>query len=79
MDILRTAFDAEYREPGLRTGLALDPLHSRPDFRLPMLDLAFPAEPFVGDDGSTRLFFKRQHSPRKSRPRLRPGLACLQT
>jgi hypothetical protein len=31
----------------LRTESALDPLRSRPDFRLLMMDVAFPAEPFA--------------------------------
>ena len=30
-----------------RTEDALDPLRNRPDFRLLMLDLAFPADPFA--------------------------------
>jgi hypothetical protein len=37
---------------GLRLESALDPLRSRDDFQLLMMDLAFPAEPFA--HGSNR-------------------------
>jgi hypothetical protein len=37
-----------YRNPdAYRTEDALDPLRDRPDFRLLMMDLAFPAEAFA--------------------------------
>jgi len=37
-----------YRNPDLyRTESALDPLCTRPDFQVLMMDLAFPAEPFA--------------------------------
>jgi hypothetical protein len=32
-----------------RTESALDPLRDRPDFRLLLMDVAFPAEPFSKD------------------------------
>ena len=37
-----------FRDPDMfRTEASLDLLRDRPDFRLLMLDLAFPAEPFA--------------------------------
>jgi serine/threonine protein kinase/tetratricopeptide (TPR) repeat protein len=48
MDRLRRAVGEGYRDLGaLRTEVALDPLRGRDDFKLLMMDLAFPAEPFV--------------------------------
>jgi tetratricopeptide (TPR) repeat protein len=45
---LRRAVAAGYGNLAeLRTETALDPLRSRPDFRLLMLDLAMPADPFA--------------------------------
>jgi hypothetical protein len=50
MAILDQAFAGGYRAPGLlRVEPGLDPLRSRDDFRLLMLDQAFPAEPFATD------------------------------
>jgi hypothetical protein len=47
MAILRRAIDGGYREVGLiRVEPELDPLRSRDDFRVLLLDLAFPADPF---------------------------------
>jgi hypothetical protein len=49
VDWLRQAVDAGYRKLAvLRTDHDLDPLRSRDDFQLPMMDLAMPAEPFAG-------------------------------
>jgi serine/threonine-protein kinase len=47
MDVLRKVIATGYRAPALRTEAALDPLRDRPDFRLLMMDLAFPAEAFA--------------------------------
>jgi eukaryotic-like serine/threonine-protein kinase len=48
MDRLREAFGDGYRDHGaLRTEVALDALRDREDFKLLMMDLAFPDEPFV--------------------------------
>jgi len=45
--LLRRAAAAGYRDPATyRNETALDPLRNRPDFRLMMMDLAFPAQPF---------------------------------
>jgi hypothetical protein len=39
---------AGYTNPdAYRTETALDPIRSRPDFQLLMMDLGFPAEPFL--------------------------------
>jgi hypothetical protein len=47
MAVLRQAVSMGYRNPdAYRTESALDPLRNRDDFRLLMLDLAFPAQPF---------------------------------
>jgi tetratricopeptide (TPR) repeat protein len=47
-DALRGACAAGFRNPaGIRTNSNFEPLRSRPDFQLLMLDLAFPAEPFA--------------------------------
>jgi serine/threonine protein kinase/tetratricopeptide (TPR) repeat protein len=49
MALLHKAVDMGYRTPdAYRTEDALDPLRGREDFRLLMMDLAFPAEPFAG-------------------------------
>ena len=46
--LLRRAAAMGYRNPATyRNETALDPLRGRPDFRLMMMDLAFPAEPFA--------------------------------
>ena len=46
--LLRKAVGVGYRNPdAYRTEDALDPLRGRPDFRLLMLDVVFPAEPFA--------------------------------
>jgi eukaryotic-like serine/threonine-protein kinase len=48
MAVLRIAVAAGYRDAaGLRTDPDLAPLRDRPDFRLLLLDLSFPAEPFA--------------------------------
>jgi eukaryotic-like serine/threonine-protein kinase len=48
MAVLRQAVTLGKRNPyAYRTETALDPLRNRPDFRLLMMDLAFPAEPFA--------------------------------
>jgi hypothetical protein len=48
MDWLRQAVAGGYRKlTVLRTDLDLDPLRSRPDFQLLMMDLAFPDDPFA--------------------------------
>jgi serine/threonine protein kinase len=47
MILLRRAVEMGYRNTAsYHTEPALDPLRSRPDFRLLMLDLAFPSDPF---------------------------------
>jgi len=48
MALLRKAVAMGDRDPGaLRTEDALDPLRDRLDFRLLLMDLSFPAEPFA--------------------------------
>jgi hypothetical protein len=48
MALLHEAVAKGYRNPNAyRTEDALDPLRDRQDFRLLMMDLAFPAEVFV--------------------------------
>ena len=48
MALLRKAAGMGYRgADAYRTEDALDPLRGRDDFRLLMMDLAMPAEPFV--------------------------------
>jgi tetratricopeptide (TPR) repeat protein/tRNA A-37 threonylcarbamoyl transferase component Bud32 len=48
MDLLRQAVTLGYRNPDLyRTESGLDPLRNRPDFRLLMMDVAFPTKPFT--------------------------------
>jgi serine/threonine-protein kinase len=48
LDALRRAIAAGYRDVHwMRRDPDLDPLRARPDFRLLMLDLAFPAQPFA--------------------------------
>jgi hypothetical protein len=47
MAVLRQAVAMGYRNPdAYRTESALDPLRGRDDFRLLMMDLAMPADPF---------------------------------
>jgi tetratricopeptide (TPR) repeat protein len=49
MAVLRQVVSTGYRDlPILRNEPDLDPLRSRADFQALMLDMAFPAEPFVG-------------------------------
>ena len=51
MAVLRQAVAMGYRNPdAYRTESALDPLRNRPDFRVLMMDLVFPAEPFARGD-----------------------------
>ena len=48
MALLHKAVAMGYRSPdAFRTEDALDPLRDRADFRLLMMDLAMPAEPFA--------------------------------
>ena len=47
MDILRGLFGTSYRGQGPRTEPALDPLRSRPEFQLLMMDLAFASDPLA--------------------------------
>jgi hypothetical protein len=49
MAVLRQAVSMGYRNSdAYRTESALDPLRNRNDFRLLLMDLAFPTEPFAG-------------------------------
>jgi hypothetical protein len=49
MALLHKAVGLGYRSPdAFRTEDALDPLRDRDDFKLLILDLAMPADPFVG-------------------------------
>ena len=50
MALLRKAAAMRYRSAAYRTEDALDPLRSRDDFRLLMMDLAMPADPFARAD-----------------------------
>jgi serine/threonine-protein kinase len=51
MALLRRAVAMGYRDPSTyRTETALDSLRLRPDFQLLMMDLSFPADPFVRVD-----------------------------
>jgi serine/threonine-protein kinase len=55
MERLRQAVAAGYRKiTFLRTDRDLDPLRSRPDFQLLMMDLEFPDEPFARELSGTR-------------------------
>jgi hypothetical protein len=48
MAVLHQAVAMGYRNPrAYRAESALDPLRSRDDFRLLMMDVSFPAEPFA--------------------------------
>ena len=48
MAILKKYGRLVYRDPDILHGeSALDPLRDRPDFKLLMMDLAFPADPFA--------------------------------
>jgi len=48
IDVLRRAVANGYRNlPRFERDPDLDPLRKRPDFRLLMLELAFPADPFA--------------------------------
>jgi hypothetical protein len=48
MSLLNKAVAMGFRNPDVfRAEDALDPLRDREDFRLMMMDLAFPAEPFA--------------------------------
>src|SRR5262249_62021230 len=48
MALLRKAVEMGYRSPdAYRTEDALDPLRDRDDFRLLLMDLAMPADPFA--------------------------------
>jgi hypothetical protein len=48
MAVLHRAVEVGHRNPdAYRTEDALDPLRDRPDFRLLLMDLAFPAEAFA--------------------------------
>jgi hypothetical protein len=48
MGLLRRAVADGYRDAdAIAREVALDPLRPRPDFRLLMLDLAFPDRPFA--------------------------------
>jgi hypothetical protein len=50
MDTLRRAVAAGFHNRGhMQTDTDLDPLRDREDFRLLMLDLAMPADPFARD------------------------------
>jgi serine/threonine-protein kinase len=53
--LLRKAIAMDYRAvSAYRTEDALDPLRSRDDFRLLMMDLEFPSDPFAPDTGAHR-------------------------
>ena len=53
MALLHQAVAMGYRNAdAFRTDDALDPLRGREDFRLLMMDLAFPAEPFAAARGA---------------------------
>jgi hypothetical protein len=55
MDLLRKAVAMGYRSPlSYRTEDALDPLRSRDDFRLLMMDLEFPSDPFAPETEAHR-------------------------
>ena len=55
MALLRRAVAMGYRSTDVyRTEDALDPLRDREDFRLLMMDLAFPADPFAPDTKAHR-------------------------
>jgi eukaryotic-like serine/threonine-protein kinase len=48
MDLLRRSVDIGYRDANaFRTELALDPLRTRDDFKILIMDLSMPAEPFA--------------------------------
>jgi eukaryotic-like serine/threonine-protein kinase len=47
MDIVREIVTAGYRAPALRGEPALDPLRSRPDFQILIMDAAIPGDVFA--------------------------------
>ena len=47
MTMLRQLIALDYHDPELRIESCLEPLRARPDFQLLMMDVVFPAEPFV--------------------------------
>jgi hypothetical protein len=47
MVILRKTITGGYQDTELISESSLDPLRTRPDFRLLMMDVAFPADPFA--------------------------------
>jgi hypothetical protein len=47
MVVLRRIVAEGYHPPELRNESCLDPLRSRPDFQLLMMDVAFPDWPFA--------------------------------
>ena len=64
MDRLHRAVAMGYRNPdAYRTEEALDPLRDRPDFRLMMMDLAMPVEPFAAGIERKRPFREAVRKP----------------
>jgi hypothetical protein len=47
MAVLKRATSLGFRNPNIDGDQDLNSLRNRPDFRLLMLDMAFPANPFV--------------------------------
>ena len=56
MALLHMAVDLGYRSIALRNVGLIDPLRSREDFRLLMMDLAMPAEVFAVKGAHMRVF-----------------------
>jgi hypothetical protein len=55
MAVLRRAVAGGYRNaPHMQADTDLDPIRDRPDFRLLMMDLAMPADPFARDEQWSR-------------------------
>ena len=50
MGILRRIIEKGYRDTELNSESSLEPLRSRPDFRILMMDVAFPTRPFARGD-----------------------------
>jgi hypothetical protein len=50
MAVLRRVVAEGFRAPELRGESSLEPLRTRPDFRLLMMDADFPARPFTPGD-----------------------------
>jgi CheY-like chemotaxis protein len=75
MIVLRKAVARGYRTAhAYRKESALDPLRTRPDFQLLILDLSFPASPFARSDSSAFYPTSRiKNGQKRTQARIRAG------